>query len=84
MIEWLKRTTHIRRHGEEKTVSEHFQFRRQVVAGETRLYLSRFENTFVPEHQVGRTFTAPSEHDTVTTYKWEYHEPVSHNLNFDL
>lgn len=80
MVEWLKRTTQIRRFDDEKTVTEFFQFRRKMVAGESRLYLSRFESTFVPESQVGRTLTAPSEHDTVTTYKWEYEEPVSSNL----
>lgn len=83
MVEWLKLTTNIRRFNEDKTLTEHFQFRRKTVAGESRLYLSRFENKFVPESQVGRTVTAPSEHDTTVTYKWEYHEPVSKNLSLD-
>lgn len=79
MTEWLERSTHIRRYGEEKTVTEQFQFHRKVVSGESRLYLSRFENTFIPEHLIGKPMTAPSEHDTTITYVWEYHNPGKEN-----
>lgn len=83
MSEWLKRTAYIRRNGTEKKEVESFRYVRKIVAGESRLYLQRFNDTYIPESSIGRMLMTPSEHDTIITYKWEFDTPVSSNVSID-